>query len=64
MKWRVLKRVNGLTEFVCEHGVGHPSKALTPPRFYYGTHGCDGCCARPDFPEAKHADSAPTGEAK
>lgn len=37
-------RENGLVEHVCVHGIGHPSKTFTPPKYYYGVHGCDGCC--------------------
>lgn len=61
-KWIVLRRSNGLVERVCEHNVGHPSKALTPPYFYYGEHGCDGCCSLPEFAEAERKDSAASGE--
>lgn len=45
-------RLDGRVEIICEHGVGHPSPALT--RFNRGSpeawdsldgvHGCDGCC--------------------
>ena len=41
-----VRRVGGLVEIVCEHGVGHPSKLLTPPSRYNGVHGCDGCCSK------------------
>ena len=41
----VVHRENGLIEIVCPHGIGHPSRKLTPPKFYYGVHGCDGCCS-------------------
>lgn len=42
-------RENGLIEIICDHGIGHPSKLLTHPKFYYGTHGCDGCCSKPEW---------------
>ena len=45
MKWHRIDRENGLVELACEHGVGHPSKKLTPSMYYYGSHGCDGCCS-------------------
>lgn len=51
MKWTVVHRENGLTELACEHGVGHPSSKLTPPKYFYGVHGCDGCCSDPSFAE-------------
>ena len=46
MKFFINYRENGLVELLCEkHGVGHPSRLLTPERKYYGTHGCCGCCS-------------------
>jgi len=33
-------------EWLCEHGVGHYDPRLVKD----GVHGCDGCCAREDFP--------------
>lgn len=44
MTWHKIYRENGLVELACEHGVGHPSLLLTPERYYYGVHGCCGCC--------------------
>lgn len=44
--WFVVHREHGLVELACEHGVGHPSKLLTPKSRYYSTHGCCGCCQR------------------
>jgi hypothetical protein len=46
-------RENGLVEIVCAHGVGHPSKLLTNPKYYYGVHGCDGCCDTEEFRRAE-----------
>ena len=42
-------RENGLVEYICKCGVGHPSKELTPPDKYYGVHGCCGCCGNETF---------------
>jgi len=50
---KIIRRSSGLIENICEHGVGHPNKELTPPEFYYGVHGCDDCCAHPDFRPTK-----------
>jgi len=43
------RRLSGLREDVCEHGVGHPNKhwlkAIDPNgKKLLGVHGCDGCC--------------------
>jgi hypothetical protein len=55
----VISRANGLIEIACKHGVGHPSNLLTnlltASRFYYGTHGCDGCCGSTEFREFERA---------
>jgi len=40
------QRANGLVEDYCECGVGHPNRELTPTKFYYGVHGCCGCCMK------------------
>lgn len=42
MKWQKLIKMDGMVEWICEHGVGHGS----------GVHGCcpDVCCKRDDFP--------------
>jgi len=32
-------------EWACIHGIGHPDPTKRDP-----VHGCDGCCARTDFP--------------
>ena len=55
MKWTKLRRMSGLLEHVCEHGVGHPDmnsvKELAKAGYEgFGVHGCDGCCKRKDFP--------------
>ena len=68
MKWGKIKRTDklGLTEWVCEHGVGHTDRAHLGNLVRLalvtqgeeaannveaaGVHGCDGCCSRPDFP--------------
>lgn len=49
----------GITERICEHGVGHPDpdsgdflKRVDPERYKriaWGIHGCDGCCG-PSLP--------------
>jgi len=47
-EWTVNRRANGLIEWVCPHGVGHPA-----PKEHQGhdlrdcdyIHGCDGCCS-------------------
>ena len=58
----LIRRETGLMEFLCEHGVGHPAKSSahfmdviheTEPGVW-STHGCDGCCSRDDFPDAKY----------
>ena len=58
MNWTITPRANGLVERCCEHGVGHPSRLLTPLAFYNGVHGCDGCCAHSSFTALE--ESAPT----
>lgn len=58
MKWTKLLRETGLVEWVCAHGVGHPDHASADEQdkrrqHVAGTwriHGCEGCCARDDFP--------------
>ena len=37
-----IHRLSGVTEWVCEHGVGHPIS------YHDGInkHGCDGCCTK------------------
>ena len=55
-RWSKNTRETGLVEIVCPHGVGHPSKRLTPRKTWQGwmlVHGCDGCCASNDFWEAE-----------
>lgn len=46
--WTTLMRMNGLIEWVCPHGVGHPAP-LEHQKFEMGDcdyiHGCDGCCS-------------------
>lgn len=44
---RQIKRASGLLEWLCEHGVGHPS--MKQPKSFkkvddWSIHGCDGCC--------------------
>ncbi len=49
---------------MCEHGVGHPSKELTPPSIWkkwMEVHGCDGCCVK--FDEEKKAGVAELADA-
>lgn len=53
-------RENGLIEIICEHGVGHPSRLLTPLKFYYDVHGCDGCCGSDEF-KAKELELSAAG---
>ena len=57
-------RENGLIEIVCQHGVGHPSKLLTNPKYYYGVHGCDGCCDTEEWrlAEQRAAASLPSNQ--
>ena len=66
MKWTMNRRQdrNGLIEYICECGVGHPvyASALWIAESIHGenceekhienemVHGCCGCCARDDFP--------------
>lgn len=50
--WPQLLRETGLTERLCEHGVGHPdpdsaayfNRLLNHPPGTWETHGCDSCC--------------------
>ncbi len=49
--WAVeqIRRLSGLIEDVCKHGVGHPNrdwlKQHDPDgKKYFAVHGCDGCC--------------------
>ena len=39
----------GMMERLCPHGVGHPDPDDLKVRTtsWAGTHGCDGCCAKP-----------------
>ena len=44
-------RMSGLVEDTCSHGVGHPNREWLerhPDKPELGTHGCDGCCNKPD----------------
>ena len=61
-RFAVNHRASGLVEVVCPHGVGHPSRVLTPParwREWMEVHGCEGCCSSPEWKqaEAKAADA-------
>ena len=59
-KWPKTVRATGLTERVCEHGVGHPDpdsvawkeawarKHQPGSVGAWGVHGCDGFCAPPE----------------
>ncbi|NJK88568.1 MAG: hypothetical protein HC923_03650 [Myxococcales bacterium] len=42
---------NGLMERICPHGIGHPDpddwKVIEKPE--WRVHGCDGCCAEPQW---------------
>jgi len=57
-KWTEIRRETGLVEYVCEHGVGHPAvgsalwqaETRREDEEAWMIHGCDGCCARDDFP--------------
>lgn len=54
MKWKRIVRETGLTEWQCEHGIGHPDfESAEKMGEGWGIHGCDGCCSRPDFPGKK-----------
>ncbi len=44
MSWPSTVRMNGVIEWQCEHGIGHPVGHVTAWREHYGVHGCDGCC--------------------
>jgi hypothetical protein len=50
--WAVdqIRRLNGLIEDICEHGVGHPNQEYMQREGFkrpaMGVHGCDGCCCR------------------
>jgi len=57
MTWYKRVRETGLIEIVCPHGVGHPSWWLNNQahRAYAGIHGCEGCCATPEFVKAEEA---------
>ena len=56
--WPLVLRESGLMERKCPHGVGHPdpdsvawAEANGPEacRASWRIHGCDGCCASPEF---------------
>lgn len=55
--WSLLIRGDHRIEVLCTHGIGHTSKVLTLAKGfikverYYGVHGCDGCCGKPQFME-------------
>lgn len=48
--WRVIERENGVVEWQCPHGVGHPAPVEHQPEnvqlylWGWAVHGCDGCC--------------------
>lgn len=47
--WRICARSH-VTEILCPHGIGHPSKCLTEKwEDWKGVHGCDGCCTLAAF---------------
>ncbi len=51
-EWPTNLRETGLMEILCPHGIGHPSKPLTNPKWWhdhFGVHGCDGCCSQAVF---------------
>ena len=41
MEWKKLAYSDGRVEWQCEHGIRHSSS---------GSHTCDKCCTRADFP--------------
>ena len=52
---QIIHRLNGVTERICEHGVGHPIevpydvngiKLTDDQRSDMTIHGCDGCCSQ------------------
>jgi hypothetical protein len=59
MLWTKNKRSSGITEWVCLHGVGHPTKTSAEEVAkkhghkvdIWMVHGCCGCCKRDDFPD-------------
>lgn len=52
-EWPRLRREDGIrVEIICPHGVGHPSRILSGPRWvdsWMGVHGCCGCCGSAAF---------------
>ena len=56
---RRVTRASGLVEYVCLHGVGHPTEesikdmTLKYGDWHWGRHGCCGCCIRRKKPEEK-----------
>ena len=58
----VYKRMNGMIEWMCKHGIGHPDPDVV--RIHenikggkgYGVHCCDMCCQRNDFPGRMRSD--------
>jgi len=52
---QTIRRESGLIEHICKHGCGHPAygsivylNSLTGDSGH-GTHGCDECCADPEW---------------
>ena len=47
----IQRRMSGLVEVVCEHGVGHPhpESVDNSQNSYWSIHGCDGCCGQEGF---------------
>ena len=63
-EWPLIRREDGIRmEIICPHGVGHPSKILSGPRWisWMDTHGCDGCCSLAAFALAEVAHAAVLG---
>ena len=62
-----IKRMSGIEEMICSHGIGHPTyDSAKKVAEKYGhdigtwlTHGCDGCCNRiPECQEVKDESDA------
>jgi hypothetical protein len=60
-KWKLNYRTDrGITERICQHGVGHPDPDDKFAKGVDAIHGCCGCCSAPSEP-AKASKKTPKG---
>lgn len=48
---REIVRCDGRREYLCQHGVGHPTPNSAAE--HDGVHGCDGCCLTEEWRQAE-----------